>query len=164
MSVVGPCLCQNLKALTPEDNAQCHYGVYFQDGQRRVDYVLTYHVKRPGGARHARNASRLLTDNPLARSLRRGTLIGARTGGQDKRPRGNRPPLERAGYPSPPPPPPPPPPPKRRRREEFEKNLLDMGLELEKDEDVSGALKTLNGSVHVALHESPGSPYGSLGL
>ncbi|XP_059916731.1 anoctamin-1-like isoform X2 [Gadus macrocephalus] len=144
-----------LKTLTPEENTQCHYGLYFQDGQRRVDYVLTYHVKRPGAARHARTTSRLLTDNPLARSLRRGTLIGGRAGGQDKRPRASRQ-AERAGFPSPPPPPPPAPRPdatdeekglagtpswdeqeddKRRRREEFEKNLLDMGLELEKDED-----------------------------
>uniref|UniRef100_A0A8C4ZFD0 Anoctamin n=1 Tax=Gadus morhua TaxID=8049 RepID=A0A8C4ZFD0_GADMO len=105
MSVVGPCLCQLLKTLTPEENTQCHYGLYFQDGQRRVDYVLTYHVKRPGAARHARTTSRLLTDNPLARSLPRASRQAER---EDD---------------------------KRRRREEFEKNLLDMGLELERDED-----------------------------
>ncbi|CAL8263298.1 unnamed protein product [Merluccius merluccius] len=137
-----------LKTLTPEENTQCQHGLYFQDGQRHVDYILTYHVKRPGGARHARHTSRLLTDNPLARSLRRGPLAAARPGQQENHPRCGRPP-ERAGHPPAPRPSTPDPElglqtqslddqedDKRSRREEFEKNLLDMGLELEKDEDV----------------------------
>ncbi|KAG7282118.1 hypothetical protein CRUP_008230 [Coryphaenoides rupestris] len=124
------------------------------DGQRHVDYVLTYHVKRPGTARHARHTSRLLTDNPLARSLRRGPLGGAArpAGQQEERPRGGHP-AERAATAGATVPPAPRPTSadaerglqtpsldeqeddKRCRREEFEKNLLDMGLELERDED-----------------------------
>ncbi|XP_030644086.1 anoctamin-1 [Chanos chanos] len=116
-----------LNSLNPEENTRCRHGLYFQDGQRRVDYILTYHIKKPSSSR--RHSSRL-TDNALTRSLRRAR--------------------------APPPPPPPPPPPakndpeaaspdhhnmdyheddKRFRREEFEGNLREMGLELEKDED-----------------------------
>uniref|UniRef100_A0A7N8XD92 Anoctamin n=1 Tax=Mastacembelus armatus TaxID=205130 RepID=A0A7N8XD92_9TELE len=43
--------CQLLKALTPEENTHSQHGLYFHDGERRVDYVLTYHLKKPGGAR-----------------------------------------------------------------------------------------------------------------
>uniref|UniRef100_A0A8C7HHW2 Anoctamin n=1 Tax=Oncorhynchus kisutch TaxID=8019 RepID=A0A8C7HHW2_ONCKI len=115
-----------LNSLTPEENTQCQHGLYFQDGERRVDYILTYHIKKPSSSRSNRQSSRF-TDNAFTRSLRRGT---ARLGR------------------------PPPPQPrgdpevasqdhsmdyheddKRYRREEFEGNLRDMGLELEKDED-----------------------------
>uniref|UniRef100_A0A8C7S1K0 Anoctamin n=1 Tax=Oncorhynchus mykiss TaxID=8022 RepID=A0A8C7S1K0_ONCMY len=117
---------QLLNSLTPEENTQCQHGLYFQDGERRVDYILTYHIKKPSSSRSNRQSSRF-TDNAFTRSLRRGT---ARLGR------------------------PPPPQPrgdpevasqdhsmdyheddKRYRREEFEGNLRDMGLELEKDED-----------------------------
>ncbi|XP_031420184.1 anoctamin-1a isoform X4 [Clupea harengus] len=120
-----------LNSLTPEENTRCRHGLYFQDGQRRVDYILTYHIKKPSSSR-SRRTSRL-TDNAFTRSLRRGRA-----------------------QPPPPPPPPPPSPPakgdpeaggttnhsldyheddKRLRREEFEGNLREMGLELEKDEN-----------------------------
>uniref|UniRef100_A0A4W5P2Y6 Anoctamin n=1 Tax=Hucho hucho TaxID=62062 RepID=A0A4W5P2Y6_9TELE len=117
---------QLLNSLTPEENTQCQHGLYFQDGEKRVDYILTYHIKKPSSSRSNRQSS-LFTDNAFTRSFRRGT---ARLGR------------------------PPPPQPrgdpevasqdhsmdyheddKRFRREEFEGNLRDMGLELEKDED-----------------------------
>uniref|UniRef100_A0A8C5NEJ9 Anoctamin n=1 Tax=Gouania willdenowi TaxID=441366 RepID=A0A8C5NEJ9_GOUWI len=44
-----------LKALTPEENIHCQHGIFFQDGQRKVDYVLTYHMKKPGGSRSGRH-------------------------------------------------------------------------------------------------------------
>lgn len=110
---------QLLKALTPEENTQCRRGLYFQDGKRRVDYILTYQIKKTSSSR--RHTTRL-TDNAFTRTLRRG--------------RG-------------------PPPPKHDpevgspahntdhhdddkclRREEFESNLLEMGLELERDVEV----------------------------
>uniref|UniRef100_UPI003AAA28DF anoctamin-1 n=1 Tax=Centroberyx gerrardi TaxID=166262 RepID=UPI003AAA28DF len=140
---VPPCLslcahCQLLKALTPEENTRCQHGLYFQDGQRRVDYVLTYHVKKPGGGRHSRQSARLLTDNAFARSLRRG-------------PRSREKHHQTEGWGDSLSPPLPPPADaelgcqgesldyqeddKRIRREEFEGSLRDMGLELEKDED-----------------------------
>ena len=130
-----PLAPQLLNSLTPEENTRCRHGLYFQDGQRRVDYILTYHIKKPSSSR-SRRTSRL-TDNAFTRSLRRGRA-----------------------QPPPPPPPPPPSPPakgdpeaggttnhsldyheddKRLRREEFEGNLREMGLELEKDENVSSA-------------------------
>ncbi|KAL6480647.1 hypothetical protein MHYP_G00116800 [Metynnis hypsauchen] len=59
-----------LNCLTPEETAQCRHGLYFQDGERRVDYVLTYQVKKPSGSRARRHSSRF-TDNALTRSLRR---------------------------------------------------------------------------------------------
>ncbi|XP_078139419.1 anoctamin-1 [Centroberyx gerrardi] len=127
-----------LKALTPEENTRCQHGLYFQDGQRRVDYVLTYHVKKPGGGRHSRQSARLLTDNAFARSLRRG-------------PRSREKHHQTEGWGDSLSPPLPPPADaelgcqgesldyqeddKRIRREEFEGSLRDMGLELEKDED-----------------------------
>ncbi|XP_073687538.1 anoctamin-1 isoform X1 [Garra rufa] len=109
-----------LKSLAPEVNTQCRRGLYFQDGKRRVDYILTYPIKKTSSSR--RHTSRL-RDNAFTRTLRRG--------------RG-----------------PPPPAPKDDaevgspdhsldhhdddkclRREEFESNLIEMGLELERDEE-----------------------------
>ncbi|XP_073687539.1 anoctamin-1 isoform X2 [Garra rufa] len=111
---------QLLKSLAPEVNTQCRRGLYFQDGKRRVDYILTYPIKKTSSSR--RHTSRL-RDNAFTRTLRRG--------------RG-----------------PPPPAPKDDaevgspdhsldhhdddkclRREEFESNLIEMGLELERDEE-----------------------------
>ncbi|XP_042571758.1 anoctamin-1 isoform X1 [Cyprinus carpio] len=109
-----------LKSVAPEENTQCQQGLYFQDGKRRVDYILTYHIKKTSSSR--RHTSRL-RDNAFTRTLRRGRE-------------------------------PPPPAPKDDaevgsphhsmdhhdddkclRREEFESNLMEMGLELERDEE-----------------------------
>ncbi|KAA0724123.1 Anoctamin-1 Transmembrane protein 16A [Triplophysa tibetana] len=111
---------QLLKALTPEENTQCRRGLYFQDGKRRVDYILTYQIKKTSSSRSRRHTTRL-TDNAFTRTLRRGRA----------------PPLPKhdpeAGSPAhnmdhhddd-----------KCLRREEFESNLLEMGLELERDEE-----------------------------
>ncbi|XP_054863440.1 anoctamin-1-like isoform X2 [Amphiprion ocellaris] len=125
-----------LKALTPEENTHCQNGLFFQDGQRRVDYVLTYPVKKPGGGRSSRQSVQLLAENAVACSLRR----GPHNGGEDLRHHQ----AQRAGNPSCPqslpmadleggalnghedh---------KAFRREEFEGKLRDMGLELEKEE------------------------------
>uniref|UniRef100_A0AAQ5YQ00 Anoctamin n=1 Tax=Amphiprion ocellaris TaxID=80972 RepID=A0AAQ5YQ00_AMPOC len=60
---LSPCsFCQLLKALTPEENTHCQNGLFFQDGQRRVDYVLTYPVKKPGGGRSSRQSSLPMAD------------------------------------------------------------------------------------------------------
>uniref|UniRef100_A0A3Q1EDS5 Anoctamin n=1 Tax=Acanthochromis polyacanthus TaxID=80966 RepID=A0A3Q1EDS5_9TELE len=106
------------------------------DGQRRVDYVLTYPVKKPGGGRSSRQSVQLLAENAVACSLRR----GPHNCGEDLRHHQ----AQRAGNPSclqslpmadmeggalnghedh-----------KAFRREEFEGKLRDMGLELEKEE------------------------------
>lgn len=131
---------QLLKALTPEENVHCQHGLYFQDGQRRVDYVLTYAVKKPGGSRSSRQSVHLLAENAVARSLRR----GPHSRGKQQRhhqTRDTRDSLHLAASPEadvemgcvgetsngqedh-----------KAFRREEFEGKLRDMGLELEKDD------------------------------
>ncbi|KAF5893465.1 anoctamin-1-like isoform X4, partial [Clarias magur] len=96
-----------LNSLTPNESSRCGYGLYFQDGERRVDYVLTYQIKKPGSSR--RQSSRL-TDNKFTRSLRR--VRDPEPGVVDHHDDD-----------------------KHLRREEFETNLREMGLELERDED-----------------------------
>uniref|UniRef100_A0A3Q3D896 Anoctamin n=1 Tax=Hippocampus comes TaxID=109280 RepID=A0A3Q3D896_HIPCM len=131
LSVSCTC-CQLLKTLTPEENGHCQRGLYFQDGQRHVDYVLTYALKKSSPGRSIRYSTHLLTENAVARSLRRshqpsstekGSLSsqtstlsnvdlhspGEHFSGQEDQ--------------------------KNFRREEFEGKLRDMGLELEIDED-----------------------------
>lgn len=145
--ITPPCLspcacCQLLKSLTPEENTRCQHGLFFENGQRRVDYVLTYHRKKPLGGRSSRQSSHLLTENAVTRSLRRGPKS------RDKLLQHHQ--VKRAGNSS------------HQsspevdvelgcpgetfssqedhkifQREEFEGKLRDMGLELEKDEDVS---------------------------
>uniref|UniRef100_A0A667ZF68 Anoctamin dimerisation domain-containing protein n=1 Tax=Myripristis murdjan TaxID=586833 RepID=A0A667ZF68_9TELE len=143
-SEFSPRRLSQYSSLTPEVNTQSQQGLYFQDGQRRVDYVLTYHVKKPSGGRHSRQSARLLTDNAFARSLRRGPRAHDKhrqhyetEEGGDSSPSTPSLPVadvelgcqgESLDYQEDD---------KRFRREEFEGNLRDMGLELEKDEDVS---------------------------
>ncbi|KAJ8272334.1 hypothetical protein COCON_G00111930 [Conger conger] len=108
-----------LNSLTPEGGAPSRRGLYFQDGERRVDYVLTYHAKKPGGSRSRRPSSRIM-ESALARSIRRARAprprddpeIAAQEHSMDYHEDD-----------------------KLFRREEFEGNLQEMGLELEKDED-----------------------------
>ncbi|XP_035273975.1 anoctamin-1-like isoform X2 [Anguilla anguilla] len=108
-----------LNPLTSEGSTQCRQGLYFRDGERRVDYVLTYHVKKPGSSRYRRHSSRIM-DSALARSIRRARAppprndpeIAAQEHSMDYHEDD-----------------------KVFRREEFECNLQEMGLELEKDED-----------------------------
>ncbi|TNN01031.1 hypothetical protein fugu_012277 [Takifugu bimaculatus] len=118
-----------LKSQTPEEQIHCQQGLYFEDGQRRVDYVLTYHVKKPTGGRSSRQ-SNLLTENAVARSLRRGPKHLRQHGRQRSSSAGVNVELGYSGetfssqedH-------------KTFQREEFEKQLVDMGLELEKEED-----------------------------
>uniref|UniRef100_A0A674F7W7 Anoctamin n=1 Tax=Salmo trutta TaxID=8032 RepID=A0A674F7W7_SALTR len=117
---------QLLNCLTPEENTGCQHGLYFQDGERRVDYILTYHIKKPSSSRSNRQSSRF-TDNAFTRSLRRGTARLGRT--PPPQPRGDPEVASQdhsMDYHVDD---------KRLHREEFEGNLRDMGMELEKDED-----------------------------
>ncbi|XP_065812796.1 anoctamin-1 isoform X1 [Labrus bergylta] len=124
-----------LKALTPQENSHSQHGLFFQDGQRHVDYVLTYPVKKPSGGRSIRSSAHLLTKNAVARSLRRGPkrLEEHLKNHQAQKPRDSQAADVELGlhgetlssqedH-------------KMFRREEFEGKLSDMGLELEKDED-----------------------------
>ncbi|XP_042157710.1 anoctamin-1 isoform X1 [Oncorhynchus tshawytscha] len=117
---------QLLNCLTPEENTGCQHGLYFQDGERRVDYILTYHIKKPSSSRSNRQSSRF-TDNAFTRSIRRGTARLGRA--PTPQPRGDPEVASQdhsMDYHVDD---------KRLHREEFEGNLRDMGMELEKDED-----------------------------
>ncbi|XP_029379151.1 anoctamin-1-like isoform X2 [Echeneis naucrates] len=132
---------QLLKALTPGENTRCHHGLYFQDGQRRVDYILTYPVKKPGGGRSCRQPAHLLTENAFARSLRRGPNSRHQhiqhhqsqgTRASSAMPSSSVVDMELGcpgemlnGHEHH----------KALRREEFEGKLREMGLEIEKEED-----------------------------
>ncbi|GLD70834.1 anoctamin-1 isoform X1 [Lates japonicus] len=100
-------------------------GPYFSDGRRRVDYVLAYHIQKPSSIR--RRSSRF-ADNSFIRRLRRSlSMRGSRAPLQPKEDPEIAAQEHRTDYHEDD---------KRFRREEFEENLLEMGLELEKDEGV----------------------------
>lgn len=98
-------------------------GPYFSDGQRRVDYVLAYHIQKPSSIR--RPSSRF-GDNNFIRRLRRSmSMRSSRAPLQPKEDPEIAAQKQRTDYHEDD---------KRFRREEFEENLLETGLELEKDE------------------------------
>lgn len=110
-----------LNSLSVNPDAKCKYGLYFRDGKRKVDYVLVYHHKRGSGSR---TLARRVLQNDAA--------LGARSARQDQplpgkgSPGGARqqePPMDFHEDD------------KRFRREEYEGNLLEAGLELERDEE-----------------------------
>ncbi|XP_035251016.1 anoctamin-1-like isoform X2 [Anguilla anguilla] len=135
---------QLLKALAPEENTRCRQGLYFQDGERRVDYVLTYSVKKPN-TDYSRRSSRLI-DNALTRSLRQSLRRGHAHPAQldpEAAAQDHSPDYHEED--------------RRLHREEFEGNLRDVGLELERDEDAKtpgvGFLK-IHAPWHVLCREA----------
>uniref|UniRef100_A0A8C5APD9 Anoctamin n=1 Tax=Gadus morhua TaxID=8049 RepID=A0A8C5APD9_GADMO len=96
----------------------------FEDGVRRVDYVLAYHVKKTGAAhrRAARGA-----DGGLLRRLRRSmSLRGSRAALQPRDDPEVAAQQQQASYHDDD---------KRFSRTQFEEKLLEMGLQLERDEE-----------------------------
>ncbi|KAM8891447.1 anoctamin-1 isoform 3-T4 [Spinachia spinachia] len=135
-----------LKALTPQESTLCQHGLFFLDGQRRVDYVLSYPSKKPSSGRSGRQATHLLTENAVARSLRRGPHSRGQHNPHHQAQRAKDPsgadvelgcPETLNGHEDQ----------KILRREEFEGKLKDMGLELEKDEETK-----ISGVSFVKIH------------
>ena len=137
-SQFGPLPPQLLNSMKPDgDPPDQGLGPYFQDGKRRVDYVLSYQVQKPASVR--RKPSRF-SDNALVRGLRRSLSW--------RRSRPAPPPRQdpelaaqenRLDYHDDD---------RRFRRQDFEENLMEMGLELERDEGVrTGEVQEWRGEV-----------------
>uniref|UniRef100_A0A3B3XLT2 Anoctamin n=1 Tax=Poecilia mexicana TaxID=48701 RepID=A0A3B3XLT2_9TELE len=101
----------------------CYHGLFFQDGQRRVDYILTYPVRKSGGGRSSRQSDHSLTENFASRTVGQSKQVqGASTVADVEMGCLGETLNSQEDH-------------KTFRREEFEKNLKEMGLELEKDEE-----------------------------
>nr|XP_020469368.1 anoctamin-1 isoform X2 [Monopterus albus] len=115
----------SMKNVDVDDGSHLHLqlGPYFNDGQRRVDYVLAYHIEKPISIR--RQSSRFTDSNCMGRFWRSLSRRGSRAPMQ----RQEDPEITAQGHETdyhend-----------KRFNREEFEKNLEETGLELERDE------------------------------
>ncbi|XP_042343284.1 anoctamin-1-like [Plectropomus leopardus] len=98
-------------------------GPFFSDGRRRVDYVLAYQIQKPNSIR--RQSSRFGGENFIRRLRRSLSSRSSRAPLQPKEDPEIAAQEQRGDYHEDD---------KRFRREEFEENLLETGLELEKDE------------------------------
>uniref|UniRef100_A0A7N6BWG2 Anoctamin n=1 Tax=Anabas testudineus TaxID=64144 RepID=A0A7N6BWG2_ANATE len=96
---------------------------YFSDGQRRVDYVLAYNIEKPSSIRH--HSSRFGDGNFIQRLRHSLSMRNSRAPPQTKKDPEVTAQEHQTDYHEDD---------KRFRRDDFEENLLQTGLELEKDE------------------------------
>lgn len=111
---------QLLNSLSKNPDADCKYGLYFRDGKRKVDYILVYHYKKSSAGRTL--ARRPQQNDASVRSTRQDQPLpgkGVQLEMGDAEPHMDYHEDD-----------------KRFRREEYEGNLVEAGLELERDEDV----------------------------
>ncbi|XP_049451168.1 anoctamin-1a isoform X1 [Epinephelus fuscoguttatus] len=112
-----------MKNLYSDDGSPLRLGPFFSDGRRRVDYVLTYQIQKPGGIR--RQSSKFSGDNFIRRLRRSLSSRSSRAPLQPKEDPEIAAQEQRSDYHEDD---------KRFKRDEFEEKLLETGLELERDE------------------------------
>ncbi|OWK57479.1 Anoctamin-1 [Lonchura striata] len=123
-----------LNSLSKNPDADCKYGLYFRDGKRKVDYILVYHYKKSSAGKTL--ARRAQQNDASVRSTKQdqplpGKGVQLEIGDSELH----------VDYHEDD---------KRFRREEYEGNLVEAGLELERDEDMyqinqtHGLLKKIN--------------------
>lgn len=111
---------QLLNSLSKNPDADCKYGLYFRDGKRKVDYILVYHYKKSSAGKAL--ARRAQHNDASVRSTKQDQPLpgkGVQLEMGDTEPHMDYHEDD-----------------KRFRREEYEGNLVEAGLELERDEDV----------------------------
>ncbi|XP_068116150.1 anoctamin-1 isoform X5 [Hyperolius riggenbachi] len=110
-----------LNSLGADQGADSKHGLCFRDGQRKVDYVLSYTYKKSTGSRTPSKKSLHNNSVHLTRSSKESHPLPG--GGGDPEAVEPEPKMDYHEDD------------KRFRREEFEGNLIETGLELEKDEE-----------------------------
>lgn len=112
-----------------DQDSACKHGLCFGDGQRKVDYILAYTYKKSSSNRTPSKKSHHNNSVHSSRGSRNSHHLPG--GGPDLETAESEPRIDYHEDD------------KRFRREEFEGNLMETGLELEKDEGVRLHMKAM---------------------